>query len=76
MPAYRRSKVNSLLCLVGIFFAPAVLWVCIVVLTGPVYEPYHRLDGTLKTWSFVNKIAAVLILFLEVVVWVQFIRTL
>jgi hypothetical protein len=55
-----------LLSLLGIFTTIGVIAVCIVVLTGPVY--YHKLgeDGTLKTWSGGNKIAAVILLVLFV----------
>jgi hypothetical protein len=52
--------------LLGILTTPAVIAVCIVVLTGPVYYNKRRKDGTLKTWSPGNKVAAVILLILFV----------
>jgi hypothetical protein len=40
----------------------ALLVVCIIVLTGPIYLPKVRQDGRLKTWGIGNKVAALMIL--------------
>jgi hypothetical protein len=52
--------------LVGLFTTIGVIIVCVVVLTGPVYYNKRRKDGTLKTWSRGNKVAAVILLVLLV----------
>jgi hypothetical protein len=54
------------LVFVGIFTTLGVLAVCVVVLTGPVYYNTRREDGTLRTWSAANKVAAVILLLLFV----------
>lgn len=50
--------------LVGILTTLGVIGVCISVLTGPIYFNKVKKDGTLKTWGWGNKIAAVIILIL------------
>lgn len=52
--------------LLGIFTTIGVIAVCVIVLTGPVYFPKRKKDGTLKQWSKGNKIAAVILLILFV----------
>jgi len=52
--------------LLGIFTTIGVIGVCVVVLTGPIYYNKRRKDGTLKTWSGANKVAAVILLILFV----------
>jgi hypothetical protein len=55
-----------ILVLVGIFTTLGVIAVCAIVLSGPVYYNKHRKDGTLRTWSAGNKVAAVILLLLFV----------
>ena len=55
-----------LVSLLGIFTTLGVIAVCIVVLTGSVYFNKRRKDGTLRTWSAANKVAAVILLVLFV----------
>lgn len=55
-----------LLGLFGIFTTIGVIAVCVIVLTGPVYYDKRKKDGTLKTWSGGNKVAAVILLVLFV----------
>ena len=43
-------------------FGPAILFSCIVVLTGDVYYDKADEHGQLKRWSSGNKVAAVIIL--------------
>jgi hypothetical protein len=50
--------------LLGILTTLGVIGVCISVLTGPIYFNKLKKDGTLRTWSWGNKIAAVIILIL------------
>ena len=40
----------------------ALLVVCVIVLTGPIYLPKARRDGRLKTWGVANKVVAALLL--------------
>ena len=52
--------------LLGVFTTIGVIAVCVIVLTGPVYYKKRKKDGTLRTWSKGNKIAAVILLILFV----------
>ncbi len=52
--------------LLGFFTTLGVIAICIVVLTGPVYYNKRRKDGSLKSWSGANKVAAVILLILFV----------
>lgn len=52
--------------LLGTVTTLGVILVCVIVLTGPVYYSKRKKDGTLKTWSKGNKIAAVILLILFV----------
>jgi hypothetical protein len=52
--------------LLGVFTTPAVIAVCALVLTGPIYYNERIADGTLRTWSRGNKVAAVILLLLFV----------
>jgi hypothetical protein len=51
--------------LLGIIFAPAIIFVCIIVLTGDVYTIDPDGYGGLIKWSWWNKAAAVVILILQ-----------
>jgi hypothetical protein len=65
VPWFRRSSFNSLLCGLGLCIGPLVWWCCFNVLTGDVYYNQYEPDGSLKKWSGANKVAAVLILALN-----------
>jgi hypothetical protein len=58
------------LALRGIVTMLGVMGVCITVLTGPVYYNQKLPDGTLKTWSKANQVAAVIVLLLFVAAYV------
>ncbi len=51
----------------GLVLAPAILLACLIALSGDVYTNKKDASGKLITWSFGNKIAAVIILILQVV---------
>jgi len=70
VPWYRRSGVNSVLVALGLLFAPATGVVCWNLVTGDIYYRKRRPDGTLKTWSYANKVVAFLMLAAELVVFV------
>jgi len=64
VPWYRRSSINSALLFLQLFtwmFFPVSLWVCIVLLTGDIYHQKKNDLGNLKTWGFINKIAAIIL---------------
>jgi hypothetical protein len=66
VPWYRRSGTASLFALAGFFCFPPLLWiVCILCLTGDIYNKTYTKDGYLMKWSWANKIAAILILLLQ-----------
>ncbi len=63
VPWYRRSGTNSVFTLLGLLcFSPLLWFVCIVLMTGDIYYDKHQEDGTLKTWSFANKVIAWILL--------------
>lgn len=62
LPWYRRSAVMSKFAIVGVLFVPALLPVCVSVLTGPVYYNRRKEDGSLRQWGIANKCAALLLL--------------
>lgn len=67
VPWYRKSAYVSPITLLGLCFGPAILAVCIIVLTGDVYYDQRDAASNLKKWGAGNKIAAVIILGLQVV---------
>jgi hypothetical protein len=67
VPWYRRSGPVGTITFLGIFFSPAILFACIIALSGDVYTKKKDATGKLITWSFGNKIAAVIILVIQVV---------
>lgn len=69
VPWYRRSSINSFFIVLNILsggFIPGTLIVCILVLTGDVYYKHHDKDGNLNTWSWGNKVAAVILLLINI----------
>jgi len=68
LPWYRKSAYVSPITALGICCSPAIFVACIIVLTGDVYYPQADATGNLKKWSFANKIAAVIILVLQVLI--------
>jgi hypothetical protein len=64
-PWYRRSGLMGKMTLLGIIFAPAIIFVCITVLTGDVYTIDPDGYGGLRKWSWWNKAAAIIILILQ-----------
>ena len=67
LPWYRKSSNVSPITLLGLCCGPAIFVVCIIVLTGDVY--YNKRDpaGNLTKWGAGNKVAAVIILILQIV---------
>ena len=65
VPWYRRSSCVSMMIVLGFVIFPPLIWAaCIICLTGDVYSKNFNEDGSLATWSFANKVAAVIILFI------------
>ncbi len=70
VPWYRRSGVNSAFTLLGLFcFSPLLWFVCAILMTGDIYYNKHQDDGSLKTWSFANKVIAWVLVLVNLVVW-------
>ena len=70
VPWSRRSGANTAFILTSVFtcgLIPLTLWTCINLMTGDVYYNQKDTDGYLKTWSFANKVAAVLIVIFNVI---------
>lgn len=69
VPWSRRSGINSLFVILGIFCMPLfLLFTVIMLITGDIYYNKYSQNGTLKKWSVANKVIAVFILLL----WVGF----
>lgn len=69
VPWFRRSGINSLLVILGLFLGIFLLFPVGVLISGDVYYNKANPDGTLKKWSVANKIAAVIILLFWVVIF-------
>jgi hypothetical protein len=67
VPYFRRSGPVGTITFLGLFFGPAILVAGIIALTGDVYTNKKDQSGKLITWSFWNKIAAVIILIIQIV---------
>ena len=70
VPWSRRSGTNTIFILINILtcgFVPLTLWTCFNLLRGNVYYNKKDADGNLKTWSFLNKIAAAIIVAINLV---------
>ncbi len=68
VPWYRKSAYISPITLLGLCFGPAILFVCIIVLTGDVYYDQRDVAFNLKKWGVGNKVAAVIILAFQLAV--------
>jgi hypothetical protein len=70
VPWHRRSSTNSLFILISLLtagYVPLTLWTCVNVLTGEVYyKDVYDQDKNLKVWSPANKVAAVIILLVNI----------
>ncbi len=65
---YRRSGIHNVFMLAGFFLFPPLLWfTCVIVLSGPVYLNEYHADGRLKTWGPANKVAAGVLIGVQVV---------
>lgn len=59
VPWHRRSDVNNLFVLLGLFGClPLTFWTCLNLLTGDVYFSYLDNDGVLARWGIINRIWA------------------
>ena len=71
VPWLRSTDVNTvfvLISLVSLGRIPLTIITCIVLLTGEIYYKEKGPDGYLKTWSFANKVIALAIVLINVVV--------
>jgi len=70
VPWHRKSSSNGILILINLLtcgLVPGTFLVCCFVLTGDIY--YNKKDdqGNLKTWSWGNKVAAIILLAINVI---------
>ena len=71
VPWYRREP--GALALVGVLFCSLVtIALCVICLSGDVYRNAYDKDGKLKVWWVGNKIAAMLILGLQIFIFWAF----
>jgi len=67
VPWYRRNGLVSACCFGGFLICAPLLWAgCVIVLTGDVYYKTVDEKGNLKTWGIGNKVAAFVLLFLQI----------
>ena len=64
VPWHRREP-GPLVFLLVLLFTPITVALCIIALTGDVYRKAYDEDGNLQVWGPGNKVAAVLILFIQ-----------
>jgi hypothetical protein len=64
VPWHRREP-GALVFLLVLLFTPITVALCIIALTGDVYRKAYDQDGNLQVWGPGNKVAAVLILFIQ-----------
>jgi len=55
VPWFRRSWMNLIAAVVGLFIPPLLWAVCVVLFTGPVYTPKKDESGNLMTWGEATK---------------------
>lgn len=74
VPWFRRSGINSLFVILGIFcIPPLLLFTVVMLITGDVYYNKYSQNGTLKKWSVANKVIAVIIFLFWVGIFVSII---
>ena len=65
VPWYRRSDVNTAFIVIGLGtrgFIPLTILTCILLLTGDIYYKEPDRAGNLRVWGKANKVAALVIL--------------
>jgi hypothetical protein len=72
-PWYRREP-GGLVFLLAIVFAPVTIALCVVCLTGDVYRNSYDEEGNLQVWGVGNKVAAVLILVVQIGITLLFVH--
>lgn len=71
LPWYRRSGINTVflvLHLLTLGLIPFLVITCVALVTGDIYYNKAEQDGSLKKWSFANKIIAALFLIPSVLI--------
>jgi hypothetical protein len=79
VPWLRKSGTNTMFIILHVFtlgVLPLLLVTCIVLATGDVYYNKVEPDGTLKKWSFANKVVAWLLLSPWILIAVVFLTAL
>jgi len=64
VPWFRREP-GPITLILMLLFSPVLLALCIVALTGDVYRNAHDKSGNLVVWGIANKIAAILLLLVQ-----------
>ena len=65
VPWYRREP-GALIFLLALVFTPVTVALCVIVLTGDVYKRSLDANGNLEVWGVGNKVAAGLILLIQI----------
>lgn len=65
VPWNQKEGTCTLFILIGLFIAPFLWYVCFVSLTSEIYSNKKDTEGHLKKWGMGNKIAAVILLALQ-----------
>ena len=69
VPFLRRSEINSLFVIFGLFTGITLILPVIMLLSGDIFYNKTNPDGTLRKWSFANKVVAVIFLLLWLVMF-------
>ena len=69
VPWYRREP-GALIFLAALLCTPVIIALCIICLTGDVYKNSYDKQGNLQVWGIGNKVAAVLILVIQTLVYI------
>lgn len=71
VPWYRRSSQNNLFVFLGLIgLLPFGIFSAYLLLTGDIYFNKQKENGTLKTWGIINKIWAVIVVFVWSLVFI------
>jgi hypothetical protein len=72
VPWLRKSGTNTVFLVAHLLTCgclPLLLLTCIMLVTGDIYYNDVDVQGNLKTWSFANKVVAVLLLLFNVILF-------
>lgn len=70
LPWFRKSEINSLFVILGLFFPPFIWFVAYTLATGDIFYKKPDKDGKLRKWSSANKVVAWIIIAFQLFFWI------